>query len=114
MNTYTFIFGSGLGIKSLEVNMESTANRLIRLRKKAKLSMKEVAEQIGVPISTYRDWEYGRSMKTNIYVKLSLVLKVSLSELLTGQKSQSSEILNHIEAIEKHIEDLRKSITPLF
>ena len=41
--------------------MESFKNRLKRIRWDKQLSQKQVAEMLGIPVSTYANWEQGRT-----------------------------------------------------
>jgi len=91
---------------------ESFANRLRTLRKSRRLTMKEVATKLGVPSTTYREWEYGRSIQgAEPYLKLAEVLAVSLRELLGGAKSDSRKIWRDLEAAERHLAEVRKELS---
>jgi transcriptional regulator with XRE-family HTH domain len=46
--------------------------------------MREVAKGIGVPLTTYREWEYGRSVQGKHLVSLAKFYGVS-AESLAGQ-----------------------------
>ena len=86
---------------------ESFGDRLKRLREKKKLSAKEVARQAGVPESTYREWEYGRPQKLPPFSRLSEVLDVPLSELITGKSADLDWITKGITQIEDQIRKLK-------
>jgi transcriptional regulator with XRE-family HTH domain len=98
------------------VGLEKLSNRLKRLREKKGLSVKDVAKAIGVPVSTYREWEYGRTIRGEPYVNLSILFEVSLYELMTGVPSSNAfhmessfEKLNQIENLVREIRiDLKK------
>jgi transcriptional regulator with XRE-family HTH domain len=64
-----------------------------------------MARAIGVPASTYREWEYGRAIRGEPYVKMAEVLKVSLYELITG--IPPSDSIDKIERIEHLLKELR-------
>ena len=50
--------------------------------------MREAARRIGVPETTYREWEYGRAIRGEPYVKIALAFGVTLDALLgTSDKS---------------------------
>ncbi len=93
--------------------MESINQRLVRLRKACGLTMKKVASQIGVPVSTYRDWEYGRAIQGNFYLELAVLFEVSLYELLSGQKPEFHNILTLIEDAESSLTQARAELGPL-
>ena len=66
--------------------MELFNKRLARLRKARGLSRKDVASKLGLPATTYRDWEYGVSITGEPYLQLAKILSVSVSELM-GEKT---------------------------
>lgn len=75
--------------------------------------MKQVASDADIPTSTYRDWEYGRTIQGTPYVKLASVLGVSLYELLTGERPKFRNILSLIECAEKNLEKAKAELSPL-
>ena len=84
--------------------------RLRRLRKERRMTMKEVAEKIGVPITTYREWEYGRGITGEPYMRIADALAVSLIELMTGKKPEGGEILDALQAIEMQLTRLKRHV----
>ncbi len=81
----------------------SLGERLRTLRTEKKLSISEVARHVGVSVSTYRDWEYGREIKGEPYLKLATLLNVNLTYLLTGKDSEVFKELEELESIVKNI-----------
>lgn len=73
--------------------------RLKELRMKNKLSVSEVAEFVGVSSSTYREWEYGRSISGEPYMKIAEIFNVSLKFLLTGEDDRG--ISDQIQKLER-------------
>src|SRR4051812_20847483 len=96
--------------------MESEAFhvRLRRLRENKKFTMKEVAKRIGVPETTYREWEYGRMIQGQPYVAMASVFGVSLSELLAGKVTHSLEIHEALIQIETAVARLKVELQTLF
>lgn len=90
--------------------MEQIGQRIKRLRLKQELSINEVARRAIVPVSTYREWENGRKIKGEPYVKIAEALNVTLIELLTGEKPKSSGLLDKIHEIEKLCVGMRKHL----
>ena len=82
--------------------------RMQRLRVQQDLSVKEVALKAGVPLSTYRDWENGREIKGEPYVKIAEALNVSLYTLMTGESANPSTIYGELDKIEQACRALRK------
>ncbi len=66
--------------------MKTLGQRLKIFRTKTTLSAREVASQVGVSVSTYRDWENGRAIKGEPYTKLAEVLGVHVLEVLEGRR----------------------------
>lgn len=93
--------------------MEKISNRLRRLRTRRGLSQKEVAAQIGVPQSTYRDWEYGKKIVGEPYVDLAQVFEVSLVELLNGKKTEASDLLLRLTELEELVRTIRIAVASL-
>ena len=87
--------------------MNDFGKRLKVLRDKRKLSVSVIAEAVGVSPSTYREWEYGRSIKGEPYVTLAEILEVSLTELLTGV---TPSVTSELEAIEISIRSIRAKL----
>ncbi len=69
--------------------MSDLGIRLKNLREKRKLGLTKIAKFVGVSPSTYRDWEYGREIKGEPYMKLAEIFNVSLTYLLTGEESDN-------------------------
>lgn len=90
--------------------METIAERIKRIRTDKGLSLRDVALQSGIPVSTYRDWENGRSIKAEAYEKMARVLNISLNELLTGKRPNPREILIKVHEIESACKVIRESL----
>ncbi|MCP4912457.1 MAG: helix-turn-helix transcriptional regulator [Oligoflexia bacterium] len=84
--------------------METFGDRLKRLRVSKGSSISDVSNHIFVSPSTYRDWENGREIKGEPYIKVAEYFNVSLNYLLTGQELKIEEALNEVE---KHIRIIR-------
>lgn len=50
--------------------------KIRQLRKERKMTLKETAKLLCVPVSTYRDWEYGRKIPADAAIKLAEVFDV--------------------------------------
>ncbi len=86
------------------------ANQLKKYRSLSGLSIVDCAGKVGVSQSTYRDWENGRSISGEPYVKIAKVLGVSLSELFGLTPKMISSELNSIEIELGHLRDHIKNI----
>lgn len=61
---------------------ELFCKRLKNLRTENKLSQKQLAEKLGVPVSTYANWEQGRRMPSiNEIYKLLSAFEIDANEL---------------------------------
>ena len=92
---------------------EGLHQRLERLRRRQGLSAKAMARLVGVPESTYREWEYGRGLKLPPFQEMRKVLAISVTELVTGDKPAFGELLRELEQIEVLIKASRLKIGSL-
>ncbi len=90
--------------------MEQFHNRLKRLREECGLTARELARRIDVPETTYREWEYGRQINGQPYVKIAAALEVSLVELMTGGKSSREDLLEGLGAAEAAIREVKRRL----
>lgn len=93
--------------------MERINHRMKRLREEKGLSLKRAAEMTQVAVSTYREWENGREIQGEPYVRIAQVLNVGLYELMTGEKAKLSKILSELIEIEQSCQKLRRSLESL-
>jgi transcriptional regulator with XRE-family HTH domain len=93
--------------------MEPFHIKLKRLRKEKGLSMKALSQKIGVPASTYRDWEYGASVLGQPYIKIAEALDVSLHQLLGNERPKNESLLKLIARLESITQELKKEVLPL-
>ena len=93
--------------------METVGKRLKFYRVRKKLSMKQVAEILGVPASTYRDWEYGKAIQGEPYAKLAEVLDINLIELLTGKSTHNRNLIDEIEKLENSVKTIKRIVLAL-
>ncbi len=77
------------------------------------MTAKAMARLIGVPESTYREWEHGRGMKLPPFQKISQVLAISVTELITGQRPPLSDAVKTIEAVEQKLGELKSYLSSL-
>lgn len=92
--------------------METFAQRITRLRIKKELTQRNVAESLKIPLSTYKEWEYGRRIQgEEIYARLAEALEVSLKTLLTGEQSPGKEeLLEKVNIALKQLRELKASL----
>lgn len=92
---------------------EPLNKRLERLRKAQGLTAKAMAQLVEIPESTYREWEYGRGLKLPPFQKISQVLAISVTELVTGQKPPLQNHLGELEKIELQCREARLKLSSL-
>lgn len=67
--------------------MDEFNKRLKKLRLERKLTMRAAAKLIGIPETTYREWEYGRKIQGEPYLSIANAFGVSISELLEDESA---------------------------
>jgi transcriptional regulator with XRE-family HTH domain len=85
--------------------LDTFHRRLKKLREERGLTVKEAAKLVSVPMTTYRDWEYGRAVTGQPYVKIAKAFGVSLNWLLGFDEEIHT---NLEEKIDRVITDLRQ------
>ncbi len=92
--------------------METFAQRIVQRRTNLGLTQREAAEVLGVPLSTYKEWEYGRRVQgESVYVKLSEVLEVNLKTLLTGESQyEKEELIKKVHNAVRQLNEVKMSL----
>lgn len=96
---------SGINMKA-----ETFHQRLKRLRLAERLSAIEAAQAIGISSSTYREWENGRGIRGEPYEKIAEVFKVSLVELMLGEKAIRNKAFEELGEIKRHLSRLEEEL----
>jgi len=91
-----------------ELLMKLISQRLVHFRNLKGLTQKQVAERLAVPVTTYRNWEYGKAIRGEPYVALAQIFEISILELLTGSKPGKSEMLRALENLDKEVKNIRE------
>lgn len=89
---------------------ESLGKRLKKLRATKGLSIKEVAGRVGVPLTTYREWENDRKIVGEPYVELAKVFEISVYELISGNIISDRVLINGLENIEVEIKKMKEHL----
>lgn len=91
--------------------MEQASQIIRKLRLRRNLSMRQVASGIGVPLTTYREWEeHGRSIRSDNLLKLANYFGVSVETLIGGKKMEQMSIEDRINRIIMDLSILRAQI----
>ncbi|MBS1984581.1 MAG: helix-turn-helix transcriptional regulator [Bdellovibrionales bacterium] len=94
---------------------EKFGNRLREARQRRGLSAKQLAALVGVSPTTYREWEYGRSIRdAKVYAKLARALEMKLSFLLTGQDADPEALRSAVDDLERAVLRLRTELNSYF
>jgi transcriptional regulator with XRE-family HTH domain len=94
--------------------MDHFYKRLKFYRERKGLKVKEMALLLNTSQSTYRDWEYGRSITGEPYMAMAKVLEVSLEELLNGHKTTPDTLQKRLENIQIELNELSKELNSFF
>ena len=95
-------------------NIAEFNKRLKKLREEKGITPKAMAEKLEVSVSTYRDWEYGRKITGEPYVKISEVLNIGLGELFGKSVSDYSEFKEAIKSVREALNRLESTCESLF
>jgi transcriptional regulator with XRE-family HTH domain len=87
------------------------AERLKTLRAHKGLSASEMARLIGVPQTTYSDWENGKGLRIPPLLKISQVLAISVTELVIGQQTPADELIKEIELVEEKLRSIKVKLS---
>lgn len=93
---------------------ETIHQRLKRLRGECGLTVAEVSLRTGIPASTYKEWETGRQIRGEPYLKLASTFQVSLQELFTGEKPQQTRLLGQVDELQQRLLNLRQDLLSYF
>lgn len=74
------------------------------------MTQRQIAGRVGVPVSTYKEWEYGRKIQGEAhYLKLSEALEMNLYTLLDGKAPiEDSVLVQNLQSLVEHLEVVRK------
>lgn len=90
--------------------MEAFGTRLKKLRSNQGLSVAAAARKVGVPVSTYREWEFGRAIQGEPYPAIAKMLGVSLNELFNAETQDRSGVFEKLDAVEEAVSNLKKHL----
>lgn len=79
-----------------------------------KLSAKEVAQQLEIAESTYRDWENGRKIQGEPYLDISRVLDIPLGELIGAEQREAvKQLKSDVELLDGQVKKIKNSVYSL-
>ncbi len=97
----------------MNIEKETLGQRMKRLRTDKNLSAKSMARSIDVAESTYREWESGKGLKLPPCQKISQMLGISVTELITGESPDWQNHLKDLESLEHNLRLLRLKLSSL-
>lgn len=86
------------------------AQKIQQLRLERKMTLKETAKLLEVPVSTYRDWEYGRKMPADAILKLAEAFNVPMTIFAKNEASNRADLRKAIDLIEEALRIVRNAI----
>lgn len=90
--------------------MPNISKRLRTFRLNCGLSMREAAKKIGVPETTYREWEYGRAIRGEPYVRIARAFGVTLDALFGNNTSSGETVGDDFDRIISEIQALKTKV----
>lgn len=88
--------------------------RLKKFREEKGLSPKDMARELEVSLSTYRDWEYGRKILGEPYMMIAQTLGIGLNELFGNEDKHYKEIKNAINKVKITLKELEDACESFF
>ncbi len=91
------------------LNIEKVGERIHRLRKREKLTMKTLADQLYISVDHLRGLEHGRhSASIDLFIEIADYFDVSLDYLLLGREHAKEEVKAELDDVIERLMDLRK------
>lgn len=72
--------------------------------------MRETAKRIGIPESTYREWEYGRAIRGEPYPEIAKAFEIPLAELFGINSAKNESVEEIINRITEDLATLKKKL----
>ncbi len=88
----------------------SVAEKMKTRRQKLNIKVRDISQKVGVAESTYRDWENGRSIQGEPYMKIANALNMNILDLLEIEKTSIGKVIADIDAIENHVKNIRQYV----
>lgn len=86
------------------------AQKIRQLRLERKMTLKEAAKYLEVPVSTYRDWEYGRRMPADAILKLAEAFDVPMTVFTKREASPGDDLRKAIDLMEEALRIVRNAV----
>lgn len=86
------------------------AQKIRQLRLERKMTLKETAKYLEVPVSTYRDWEYGRKMPADAILKLAEAFDVPMTIFTQREMGPGADLQRAIDLMEEALRIVRNAV----
>lgn len=86
------------------------AKKIRELRIERKMTLKETAKHLEVPVSTYRDWEYGRKIPADAAIKLAEIFDVPMSIFSGRGVSRDADLERAVALMEEALKIVRSAV----
>lgn len=84
--------------------------RIKSLRLEKGFTIKDVSQEIGVAVTTYREWENGRAVSGFRYLKLAQLYNITVYELLGFQHHNSTYFNEQLLKIEDILKEIKTNL----
>lgn len=85
-------------------------DKLRLARNNKRMSVKDIASQLKIAESTYRDWENGRKIQGEPYLEICRVLEVSLADLMGVESNWVKQLILDIETLDNQVKLIKKNV----
>lgn len=95
-----------------KISNSGIGSRIKKRRTELGLTIKSVSDTLGVSESTLRDWENGRKISGEPYMKLAEILQMPVIKLISEHDLKISELEKEINGLKKSVKNIEKLIIP--
>lgn len=100
-------------MKSAFTSTQSMSRKLKELRLRKGFSMREAAKRIGIPETTYREWEYGRAIQGEPYTKIAQVYDIRLNDLFGVTNHHENSLEQNLERLISDLHRIKDQVISL-
>lgn len=86
------------------------SQKIRKYRLERKMTLKATAQLLGVPLSTYRDWEYGRKIPAEVLPKLAEAFNLPLTVFSEKSVLNPNDLQKAVVLLEEALMIVRNAI----
>ncbi len=86
------------------------SQKIRKYRIDKRMTLKETAKRLEIPVSTYRDWEYGRKIPAEVISKLSEVFEIPLSAFMENPSPHKKDLASAIALLEEALKIVKSFV----